>query len=126
MEVFLNCFPELPGYGYINVEMNSAGIMRCGFGTDRHHRYLLREKGLAQPERKITFGENYWQVQCVLTESLLEKLYERPCSFMPGHKMRGNFYKCGDETDMPHWGSWSKVERLDFHTPEFFGTLKIG
>ena len=125
MEVFLNCFPELPEYGYINVEMNAAGNMRCGFGTDRHHRYLVREKGLAQPERKITFGESYWQVQCIITESLLEKLYERPCRFAPGHEMRGNFYKCGDETDTPHWGSWSKVERLDFHTPEFFGILRI-
>lgn len=125
MEVFLNCFPELPEYGYLNVEMNSAGNMRCGFGTDRHNRQLVREKGLAQPERTVSFGKDYWQVQCLLTESLLEALYERPCRFAHGHEMRGNFYKCGDETDSPHWGSWSKVERLDFHTPEFFGILKI-
>ncbi len=125
MEVFLNCFPELPEYGYLNVEMNAAGNMRCGFGTDRHNRQLVLEKGLAQPERNITFGENYWQVQCLLTESLLEALYGRSCRFPSGHEMRGNFYKCGDETDAPHWGSWSKVERLDFHTPEFFGTIKI-
>ena len=125
MEVFLNCFPEFPEYGYINVEMNSAGNMRCGFGTDRHNRYLVREKGFAQPERKVSFGEDYWQVQCLLTEELLEKLYARPCRFTSGHEMRGNFYKCGDETDSPHWGSWSRVERLDFHTPEFFGLIKI-
>ena len=125
MEMFLNCFPELPQYGYINVEMNAAGNMRCGFGTDRHNRYLLLEKGIDQPKRTVTFGEGYWQVQCVLAEKTLEKLYERPCRFASGHEMRGNFYKCGDETDSPHWGSWSKVERLDFHTPEFFGTLII-
>lgn len=125
MEMFLDCFPELPEYGYLNVEMNAAGNMRCGFGTDRHHRQLVREKGLAQPERKITFGEGYWQVECLVSEALLEKLYERPCTFAPGHEMRGNFYKCGDETQHPHWASWSKVERLDFHTPEFFGTWKI-
>ena len=44
-----------------------------------------------------------------------------------GHSktMYGNLYKCGDETDAPHWATWSKVERLDFHAPEFFGRLII-
>lgn len=126
MEMFLNCFPELPQYGYINVEMNAAGFARCGFGRDRHTRKLLLERGISQPEVKVTFQEDRWQVQCVLTEELLQTLYERPCRFAPGHKMQGNFYKCGEETDHPHWASWSKVERLDFHTPEFFGNILIG
>lgn len=125
MEVFLNCFPELPQYGYINVEMNAAGFARCGFGTDRHNRFKLLEKGIAQPEFTVSREKDYWQVQCLLTEKLLETLYERPCHFAPGHEMRGNFYKCGEETEPAHWASWAKVERLDFHTPEFFGTLKI-
>lgn len=125
MEVFLNCFPELPQYGYINLEMNAAGFARCAFGTGRNTRVRLLEMGLSQPEIAVSFGEDYWQVQAVLTERLLETLYERPCRFAPGHKMQGNFYKCGEETAIPHWASWSKVERLDFHTPEFFGTLEI-
>ena len=125
MEMFLNCFPELPEYGYINVEMNAAGIMRCGFGTDRHNRFLLLSKGIAQPEVVASKGDGFWQVQCLLTERLLETLYQRPCRFATGHEMQGNFYKCGDETASPHWASWSKVERLDFHTPEFFGILRI-
>ncbi len=124
MEVFLNCFPELPDYGYINVEMNALGVMRCGFGTGRKRPQLL-ELGIAQPRVEVTRTSDYWQVRCTITEELLEKLYERPCRFAVGHEMRGNFYKCGDETAQPHWGSWSKVERLDFHTPEFFGLLKI-
>ncbi len=126
MEVFLDCFPELPQYGYINVEMNSAGAVLCGFGAKRGSRFRLKGKGIPHPEVKVTFGDGCWQVRCMLTEQLLETLYERPCRFAPGHKMRGNFYKCGEHTPSPHWASWSKVERLDFHTPEFFGTLVIG
>lgn len=125
MEVFLNCFPDLPQYGYINVEMNAAGTVLCGFGTARNSRTKLLQMGLPQPKVTVTKGEDYWQVRCILSEDILEKLYERPCRFVPGHEMRGNFYKCGDATDHPHWASWSKVERLDFHTPEFFGLLKI-
>ncbi len=126
MEVFLDVFPELPQYGYINMEMNAAGVARCKFGTDRHNRYALLERGIAQPEFAVSFGKDYWQVKCMITENLLEILYERPCRLAPGHEMRGNFYKCGDKTDAPHWASWSPVGKLDFHTPEFFGTLKIG
>ncbi len=125
MEVFLDVFPEQPQYGYINMEMNAAGAARCKFGRDRHNRYALLERGIPQPEFSVSFGEGFWQVKCLFTEGLLETLYERPCSLEAGHQMRGNFYKCGDKTESPHWASWSPVGRLDFHTPEFFGLMKI-
>src|ERR1035437_10139655 len=40
-------------------------------------------------------------------------------------KMMGNFYKCADGTDSPHYVSWSpiKTEKPNFHCPEFFGEL---
>ncbi len=125
MEMFLCCFPQLPGAGYLNVEMNALGIAKCAFGPDRHNRQTLLEMGLSQPAITATKGEGYWQVQCTVTEQLLEKLYKQPCHFAPGHIMGGNFYKCGDETEAPHWATWSELERLDFHTPEFFGVLEI-
>lgn len=125
MEVFLNCFPELPEYGYINVEMNAAGFARCGFGKDRATRRKLLEMGIPQPRVEVIQNADHWQVQCLLSEGLLETLYERPCHFAPGHEMRGNFYKCAEEVQPPHWASWAKVERLDFHTPEYFGVLRI-
>ena len=39
--------------------------------------------------------------------------------------MRGNFYKCGDHTVNPHWGSWAPVDKVDFHVPLLFGDLEI-
>ena len=124
MEMFICCFPE-QGAGYLNVEMNAIGNAKCAFGPDRNNRQTLTEMGIPRPTITATAGEDRWQVQCLVTEELLEKLYNRPCQFAPGHEMRANFYKCGDETDAPHWATWAPIGRLDFHTPEFFGRLKI-
>jgi hypothetical protein len=40
-------------------------------------------------------------------------------------KLLGNFYKCADGTDSPHYVSWSPIstQKPDFHCPEFFGEL---
>jgi hypothetical protein len=70
-------------------------------------------------------GGSWWRATCLLRTSLLEALYERSCDFSPGHRMRGNFYKCGDHTESPHWGSWAEVERVDFHAPHLFGELIV-
>lgn len=125
MEVFVNFFPELPEYGYLNVEVNAAGAARCRFGVGRQDRGWLREMGIDHPKITVTKEAEFWQIHIMITQALLEKLYERPCCFAVGHEMRGNFYKCGDETDAPHWTSWSAPERLDFHIPACFGLLKI-
>lgn len=123
MECFLKCFADSPNY--INVEVNSLGVMKCAIGPGRNGRSTVRQLGLAQPKVAVTKGDGYWQISYVISEDLLESLYQRPCRFAAGHEMQGNFYKCREEVLPPHWSTWSKVERLDFHTPEFFGTLKI-
>jgi hypothetical protein len=44
-----------------------------------------------------------------------------------GKKMRGNFYKCGDELSVPHFVSWTKINTPNpsFHVPECFGGLEF-
>jgi len=129
MEAFLDCFPDLPQYGYIGLEMNANGASHCSFGTSRHVRNYVLKRGLAHPEvaveRFTKDGADYWRATCLLKTSLLEALYERNCDFAPGHRMRGNFYKCGDHTDAPHWGSWAPVEKVDFHVPHLFGDMIV-
>ena len=129
MEAFLDCFPDLPQYGYIGLEMNANGASHCSFGTSRHVRNYVLKRGLAHPEvvieRFTQDGADYWRATCLLKTSLLEALYERNCDFAPGHRMRGNFYKCGDHTDAPHWGSWAPVEKVDFHVPHLFGDMIV-
>ncbi len=45
----------------------------------------------------------------------------------PGDKISAAFYKCGDNTGRPHYGSWKAIaaESPDFHRPEFFGELVL-
>lgn len=41
-----------------------------------------------------------------------------------GTTWRGNFYKCASWNSHPHWGYWAPMdESLNFHRPQFFGTL---
>ena len=42
-------------------------------------------------------------------------------------KLMTNFYKCGDETEFPHFGAWKEVAvpEPDFHRPEYFGELTL-
>lgn len=129
MEAFLDCFPDLPQYGYIGLEMNANGAAHCSFGTGRHTRNYVLERRLTHPavavERFTQGGRDCWRAVCLLRTELLEALYERDCAFEPGHRMRGNFYKCGDHTEHPHWSSWAPVERVDFHVPHLFGDLIV-
>lgn len=128
MEIFIDCFPELHK-GYINLEMNANGAAFCSFGTDRYARGFLIDMGIPHPEVTVTKGEEngraYWQVRSLLRESTLEKLYGVSAKLESGHKMRANFYKCGDHTATPHWASWAPVGELDFHAPQYFGTLIV-
>ena len=129
MEAFLDCFPDLPQYGYIALEMNANGAAHCSFGTGRHTRNYVLQRGLPHPavvvERFLQEDADFWRVTCLLRTDLLEALYERECRFAPGHRMRGNFYKCGDHTEHPHWASWAAVDRVDFHAPHRFGDLIV-
>lgn len=42
-------------------------------------------------------------------------------------KIYGNFYKCGDLLDTPHYISWNKItsKNPNFHLPQYFGKLEI-
>ncbi|WP_168122415.1 carbohydrate-binding family 9-like protein [Paenibacillus sp. HB172176] len=119
---------------YLNLEFNAEGTMRIGIGATRNDRvYLELDELPALPIRASKnlldqeTGETYWEVCFRLPLSWLESLFPsfRP---RPGAKMRGNLYKCGDETDSPHYGSWSRVqsETPDFHRSEDFGWLFLG
>jgi len=124
MEAFIDFFPgqEL---GYLNVEINANGAVYCSFGVSRNKRRLVVELGQLQPTATVTRCAHGWQVSCLIKKDFLEGLYHRSCDFKPGQLLRGNFYKCGDKTEAPHWCSWQPLNRLDFHSPECFGEIMI-
>ena len=112
---------------YINMEMNANGTLLSCIGPDRHARTPIAD--LSDGEIFDVQGEicdGYWQVTAAIPTALLCKILGvETIPFGKGYTFRGNFYKCGDETPIPHYGMWSPVgtEKPDFHRPEYFGTL---
>lgn len=127
VEFFVDVFPE-KRLGYVNFEMNAQGTLLAAFGPDRDHRKPLWPEDIAGmsvisgQEHWPEVGDN-WHVDYNIPLGLFRKLYGE--EIRPGDRAAANFYKCGDETPIPHYGAWSPVgtPTPDFHRPEFFGEL---
>lgn len=115
---------------YINMEMNAHGTLLSCVGSGRNARVPVAD--ITNGELPVVKGEilaDSWSVTVGISFSLLEKVYGiSPSVFGSGYRFRGNFYKCGDSTDIPHYGMWNPVEtdKPDFHRPEYFGDFVIG
>lgn len=118
---------------FYNLEVNSIGTALLGF----------RKKGLyashATPEQiesirrisslgKTPFGEIKKETQWQITIAIpWETFFNHSLKPVKGKKMRGNFYKCGDDLSVPHFVSWTKINTPEpsFHVPEYFGGLEF-
>ncbi len=130
VEFFVDPFPEKK-VGYINIETNAVGAMLIHIGPDRKTRPPISAEDLKGLEIVTSVkepvdglhGADFWTLAYKIPLALFEKYYGDRIA--PGRQARGNFYKCGDETEIPHYGAWSPVDspKPDFHLPEFFGRL---
>ncbi len=130
VELFVDMFPA-KRLGYVNFETNAAGTLLAAFGPDRSRRTPLWPEDLAGFAVEGTVsgpvdgehGADAWTVEYRVPMGLFGKIYGE--DVVPGHRAAANFYKCGDETERPHYGAWSPVDTPapDFHRPEFFGEL---
>lgn len=73
-------------------------------------------------EEKI--GECTWEVALLIPYKVF---FKHAITRLDGMSIRANFYKCGDELQKPHFLSWNpiKIEKPDFHRPDFFGLLEF-
>jgi hypothetical protein len=124
-------FCQLPGKNtYFNFEFNCIGT--C-LATERKSRTedvspLSAEK-MSQIKRYASLGnepfeEKKGDFDWTLTVEIPFSLLGVDSNSLP-KSVRANFYKCGDETSVPHYVSWNPIEleKPDFHRPEFFGEL---
>lgn len=127
LEAFINFKPNYENSGYINFETNVKGALHCSYGKDRYNRKFLTEMGINGPVVFNTKDVDNWSCEYLIPFDLIKTVYG-DCNFKKGDILKANFYKCGDETDFPHYASWTniKTEYHDYHTPKFFGTLIIG
>ncbi len=125
LEFFVDFAPEKP-VGYINFECNVLGALHCFCGPDRHSRKAVVDMGCEQPAAEPFRTETEWGWELLIPLKLLKTIYGKD-DFRPGDRIRGNFYKCGDDTEQPHHGSYTKIDapRPDFHRPEAFADMVI-
>lgn len=124
LEFFVNFNPEQPKY--MNFEMNSNGAFLAAIRTDRQNKTPIHEVLRDLPAVKAKKEKDRWYVNVFFSNRQIGELFGK-FNFHAGDTFFGNFYKCGDETPIPHYGMWSPVEvdAPDFHRPEYFGTFRI-
>ncbi|MCM0650888.1 carbohydrate-binding family 9-like protein [Clostridium swellfunianum] len=130
VEFFFNPNPNSDSR-YINFETNAIGNYRIAIGSGRENRRLLQvNPDIFKIKTTVTEdnisnykGEN-WSVEYTVPFSFIE-IYYGKLDYKNRHTLKGNFYKCGDETRYPHFGSWNQIKTSypDFHKPEYFGDI---
>lgn len=123
---------------YFNFEFNCGGALLASYVIDptrvdgkvrqfiplspEDDQEIKRYSSLPQTvEPEITRPIN-WFLGFSIPFSVLGQYASIPVD-VRGQVWRANFYKCGNETSRPHWGSWSPVHELNFHLPTDFGEL---
>lgn len=116
---------------YYNFECNCAAKLLIQAGVWNERRPLAEPEVLAEVKRWSSLGtepfaeragECSWEVTLVIPAGAF---FQHALTCLDGRTMKGNFYKCGDKLQTPHFLSWSPIglERPMFHCPAFFGTL---
>lgn len=110
---------------YLNFEINPKGFLYLGIRKDRHNKEDFDvDKELFDIVSIAHEGD--WTLKFYIPDSFINKMYPNLQELSRGNSSniaRGNFYKCGDETDHPHYAAWSEIltKKPDFHVPDFFG-----
>jgi len=126
LEIFVN-FDPAAGELYISCEANSLGTVECSVGTSRYDRIAIDEKTGTVPTIDTGRDGEYWWVENFLSLDLLCKVFGG-INTESGAEYRGNYYKCGDCTEVEHYLTWAPIDlpEPDFHCPGFFGKLVMG
>lgn len=125
VEFFANFLPEKVNK-YINFEVNAAGAMNAAFRSNKNDGVPLKMEEIERFHITPQIQEGYWSVTYKIGYDFIKKYYPE---FDMNHcdYIKGNFYKCGDKTEMKHYLSYFKVEteQPDFHCPEFFEKINV-
>ncbi len=108
---------------YFNLEWNRLENAYVGFGAERKSRVrqILKKPAEVFAPKAFDLGGG-WGIEYRIPASFIRM-------YMPEFELSGeaagNFYKCGDETEIPHYLAWNDLtsERPDYHRRWDFGTL---
>ena len=108
---------------YFNVEFNPNGAVYLGFASNVHNlQRLIPEEPSIIPTPIVT--DVGWEVSYQVPFTFIRQFFPNFTPFS-GYEMRGNFYKCSELSEQPHFLCWCPVpsQPCAFHTPEYFGKL---
>ncbi len=112
---------------YINFEFNPRGACMAGIGRDRYDRELLAKDMLQKiqirPSVGGTRGSSGKSWRLLLRIPLDQFPLFSGYAALEGLSLPGNFQKCGDLLQHPHYLTWNHIDapRPDFHRKECFG-----
>lgn len=131
MEFFLMACPD-NDRRYLNFEFNPLGTINLGIGEDRNHHSPITDinpsifniRTSVTKESLKHYSGPCWSIRYCIPVDFLEKIFGG-INLRSGMKMNGNFYKCAEDTELPHFGCWNEIvsDKPDFHRPECFGHL---
>ena len=122
--------PDEQDLRYFNFEFNPKGCMYLGFGTgpaDLIRLVLSEAKQQAWFSPVTEEKADSWSVSFRVPYTFVRQFFP-DFSVKTPKAIRGNFYKCGDSLEQPHFLAWNKITREGvglFHTPSQFGRLYL-
>ncbi len=126
LEFFVKPFEDVSEY--LNIECNSKGAFLCEIGEGKYNRKLLKGVSDFSPVVESFFDKDvngaYWGVKIEITEDLLKDVFR--VNDVCFSTVKCNFYKCGDDCEIPHYLAYSPVTTLPpgFHNSECFAKFK--
>lgn len=112
---------------YFNFEINCIGTILAARRLSRNEKEYLSDEQMQRvvvrsslPASVPYEGKGAWSIELEITFEVIG------IKGVP-EVLEGNFYKCGDNTPIPHFVSWSPIltSSPDFHRPDFFGEIKF-
>ena len=119
----------LGGEEYMNFEFNCIGTCDAAHRKSREVKRSLSPNEYASIRRYSSIErEPFPEKTGVFSWEIVVSIPFILMGLTPGslpEKILGNFYKCADDTEFPHFLSWNpiNVATPDFHRPEFFGEI---
>ena len=118
---------------YYNFEFSCIGTVHLAWGPGRQQRKFVDPALIEQIKIKSSLGNQPFDNKSGVFE--WEMMIRIPIACFAFSKIdsfnkmkaAANFYKCGDETAIPHFVTWNPVKTPapDYHRPEFFGKVQF-
>lgn len=116
------------GDNYRNFEFNCLGVCLSAVGPNRNSRISLDPENLSTVLRYPSLDPNNPPAEGSKSDwTLTVGIPLELIGLTSGETFRGNFYKCGDNTKIPHYVSWAAINipAPDFHRPDYFGEIEL-